>query len=245
VIARNGYDTQYLSESARPLTSLTFVIPLLIVYEAGLLFIGPLSMRNGAEVWLRQLLDWLGFGQYFLLPLLTCFVLIAWQHLTHQPWHFSHATLPKMFGETVLFALVLLVFGQFQSWLLVTLHLPNEGRWTQVEGIVPQTVGCFGAGIYEELLFRLMIIPTLAGSLQWLGESRRASLVASAVVSSAVFAAAHYRAFTGHGEELLWATFFFRFLAGILFATLFIFRGFGVTAGAHTLYDVLVSWIGR
>ena len=69
------YRGDYWQQSRRPLTSLAFVTPLLLVYEAGVLWLGPHAMRNGADVWLRQLLDLLGFSQYFLLPLLT---LVCW-----------------------------------------------------------------------------------------------------------------------------------------------------------------------
>src|SRR3990170_3082495 len=47
----------YWRESQRPLVSLAFVLPLLVVYEGGVLWLGPAAMRNGADVWLRQLLD--------------------------------------------------------------------------------------------------------------------------------------------------------------------------------------------
>ena len=55
----------YWSDSRQPLASLIFVTPLLLTYEAGLIILGPNAVRNGPEVWLRWLLDRLGFGQYF------------------------------------------------------------------------------------------------------------------------------------------------------------------------------------
>ena len=36
----------YHQESRRPLASLVFVIPILVVYEAGGLMLGPQAMRN-------------------------------------------------------------------------------------------------------------------------------------------------------------------------------------------------------
>jgi hypothetical protein len=64
--------TGYWEESARPLAGLAFVAPLLLAYEAGVLWLGPDAIRNAADVWLRNLLDLLGFPQYFLLPVITC-----------------------------------------------------------------------------------------------------------------------------------------------------------------------------
>ena len=40
-----------------------------------------------------------------------------------------------------------------------------------------------------------------------------------------------------------WFSASFRCLAGIFFATLFVYRGFGIAAGTHALYDVLVGWL--
>ena len=63
---------EYAAQSARPLVSLMFVAPLLVVYELGVILLGPQALRNGADTWLRLCLEAIGFGQHFLLPLLTC-----------------------------------------------------------------------------------------------------------------------------------------------------------------------------
>jgi hypothetical protein len=36
-------------------------------------------------------------------------------------------------------------------------------------------------------------------------------------------------------------SFLFRFLAGICFSLVFIYRGFGIAAGSHALYDILMG----
>ena len=59
------------------------------------------------------------------------------------------------------------------------------------------------------------------------------------VLTSLVFSAAHYVG--PHGETFEAFSFAFRFLAGAFFAMLFVYRGFGVAAGTHALYDVFVS----
>jgi hypothetical protein len=76
----------YWEQSRRPLASLAFVTPLLAIYELGVLWLGPQAMRNGADVWLRQWLDGVGFSQYFLLPILTLGMLLAWHYTTRDPW---------------------------------------------------------------------------------------------------------------------------------------------------------------
>ena len=59
------------------------------------------------------------------------------------------------------------------------------------------------------------------------------------LLTSLLFSAAHYRG--PHGESFEAFSFWFRFTAGALFAVLFVCRGFGIAAGTHAMYDILVS----
>ncbi len=104
----------YWLESRRPLASLVFTAPLLAAYELAVLTLGRHALRNGAEAWLRQLLDGLGFGQYFLLPVLTVCILLAWHHVTREPWRVSGGVLYGMTGECVLLALFLRLLLRLQ-----------------------------------------------------------------------------------------------------------------------------------
>jgi membrane protease YdiL (CAAX protease family) len=241
----------YWRESARPLTSLVFVLPLLVVYEGGVLWMGPEAMRNGADVWLRQLLLVLGFGQYFLLPMLTCGILLGWHHVSRQPWRITPGVLSMMFVEATVLAIGLLLVARLQAELFGVLGIstaaagPAGGTLASASPAPPGLLGrlaqFFGAGIYEELLFRLMLLPAAAGLGQLVGLRPRASWIAAVIVTSLLFSAAHYRVFIGHGDELALFSFAFRGVAGVVFCLLFLGRGFGIVAGTHALYDVLVG----
>jgi membrane protease YdiL (CAAX protease family) len=63
--------------------------------------------------------------------------------------------------------------------------------------------------------------------------------VVAIIVTSLLFSAAHY--IGPHGESFGLFTFVFRFVAGLFFGLLFVFRGFGIAAGSHAGYDVLVG----
>ena len=41
-------------------------------------------------------------------------------------------------------------------------------------------------------------------------------------------------------EPFTWFAFIFRWMAGVFFAWVFVFRGFGVAVGTHAMYDILV-----
>jgi membrane protease YdiL (CAAX protease family) len=110
-------------------------------------------------------------------------------------------------------------------------------------------IAYFGAGIYEELLFRLLLLVPAVALLRHMGMNRRGSVVSAVVLTSLIFAAAHYQfdftllglhASSPHGEPFAWFSFLFRLAAGVSFAAIFATRGFGIAVGAHALYDLFV-----
>jgi hypothetical protein len=226
----------YWSQSRRPLASLLFAGPLLLIYEAGLICLGPEAPQNGADVWLRQSLTFLGFRAYFLLPVLTVGVLLGWHHVLRQPWHVSRIVFLGMFGECLSLATIL-----WFSWklYLVVWQAVAPSLALNIGGIVGTIICFLGAGIYEELLFRVILLNFAIGLLAWMDAGPKASVIGGIVLTSLLFSGAHYvgRA----GEVFVWQTFLFRFLAGAYFAVLFRYRGFGIAAGTHAFYDVLVG----
>lgn len=276
----------YWALSRGPLASLALVAPLLILYEAGVVWLGPQAIRNGADLWLRGLLDTLGFGQYFLLPLLTVVALLVWHHLSGAPWRLPPRVCGGMLLECAVLAVCLVGIAQLQGTLLPKLGVkPPATPQSKVAGrtvatshnpfVVPPSGGPFvvrplggsgqdpqlpvcatsvgtgesrklgrlvaflGAGIYEEALFRLLLLPAVAAALRWLGVPRWPSVLWSAAITSVFFALAHYLG--PHGDAWQAYSFVFRTLAGGFFALLFVYRGFGVAAGAHAGYDILVG----
>jgi membrane protease YdiL (CAAX protease family) len=109
-------------------------------------------------------------------------------------------------------------------------------------------IGYLGAGIYEELLFRLMLLPATIAAFRYMQMTPKASMIAGVIVSSILFSLAHYRmefrfllwhVSMTHGYSFEWFSFVFRFSAGVFFSLLFLFRGFGIAAGSHAIYDIL------
>jgi membrane protease YdiL (CAAX protease family) len=245
----------YWRASTRPITCLVFVAPMLLAYEGGLLF-WPQAMRNGADVWLRQLLESFGFSQYLLLPLLTCGILLGWHHLRRDSWTIHGNVLYGMFIESMTLGFFLVVVAQAQSSLLneltVTPALPAHCALASEGSFVVRLIAFFGAGIYEELLFRLILLSALAAGFCRLGVTRKVSCVTAVALSSLMFAAAHYQLdlnfgtwhiATSFGDTFQWTSFLFRCSAGVFFSLVFLFRGFGIAVGAHALYDIFVSFL--
>jgi hypothetical protein len=243
---------RYWSESSRPLVSLVFVAPMLVAYEGGLFMLGPHAMRTGADIWLRRLLELMGFSQYFLLPLLTCGVLLSWHHLTRDRWAIGWATVYGMLLESVVLGATLLVVAHWQTrvWLPeFSFSSAVLSAGAEVHG-AGRLVAYLGAGIYEELLFRLLLMPLIFAALRAVGVDSRVSLAGTVAIGSLIFSAAHYQfdldfgavQWSWHaGEPFEWLSFGFRVVAGAFFSLLFWYRGFGVAAGTHALYDILVA----
>jgi hypothetical protein len=103
-----------------------------------------------------------------------------------------------------------------------------------------------GAGIYEELVFRLVLICVLMMLLQdVMGLTHLNSLVIAILLSAGLFSAHHHIIFM-HGRfdvtsAFSWPAFTFRTVAGVYFAAIFAVREFGVTAGTHAFYDIMAA----
>jgi membrane protease YdiL (CAAX protease family) len=237
----------YWQQSRRPLASLYFVVPLLAIYEAGVILLGPHAVRNGADVWLRQLLDVLGFSQYYLLPALTVGILLAWHYLTRQSWRVAPGVLYTMLAECAALAVALVIIARVQDSVL-SVFMPGMSQTAiraaltdRFAGWSGEMVGYIGAGVYEELLFRLMLLPAAAWLFKQFGLSTGQAVWSAVLVTSFCFSLAHH--IGPEGESFDERAFMFRLIAGCFFSILFAYRGFGIAAGTHALYDIFVSVI--
>jgi len=116
--------------------------------------------------------------------------------------------------------------------LQATTAAADEPSWSS------QLLLSLGAGIYEELVFRLMGIALLSLLLEDLLALPRAwaSLIA-VTASSLAFAWYH---FWGTGVAVRPGLFAFYTLAGVYFAGVYVLRGFGIVVAVHAFYDVLI-----
>jgi membrane protease YdiL (CAAX protease family) len=144
-----------------------------------------------------------------------------------------------MLLESVLYALLFgTVVGTATQWVLGGTRLALDAAARSRLGGADVVVLSLGAGIYEELVFRVLLVGGLWGLFRSVGlRSRNAALVA-ACLAALVFSAFHYVG--PYGDPWSLSSFLFRFLAGLAFSVLFLLRGFGITAWTHALYDVFL-----
>jgi Type II CAAX prenyl endopeptidase Rce1-like len=245
--------SDYFRVAREPRYSLTFALPLLLLYEvlavslSGQEFAG---VRNGADVLLKSLFIALG-GRKGLI-VFGGLLVGAGGWLVWHDWRGRRVD-AKVFAamavESVLWALV---FGLLAS-TLTTLLLPGlaiHGQFSTLAlhsgmqgNLLTQLMISLGAGIYEELLFRVFLVSGLALIMGRLLHWRPVVAGVSAVLIGAlIFSAFHYVG--PYGDDLELASFTFRAVAGVLFSGLYLLRGFGITAWTHALYDVFLA-VGR
>ena len=119
------------------------------------------------------------------------------------------------------------------------LRAPEYLMTTKDEKLLQQVVLAIGAGIYEEFVFRVILITGFAYLLglifQWISIGKN---IGSIILAAALFSAFH---FVGpYGEDPSNYLFLIRFLAGVFLGVVYIFRGFGIAAYTHTIYDLFV-----
>lgn len=110
-----------------------------------------------------------------------------------------------------------------------------------LSSVWPFVIGAVGAGIYEEIVFRLVLLSCVALLFRrGLGFSSAGSAALAVFVSAVAFAWAHFVG--AGGETFAWRPFAFRLAAGLLLGAVFVLRGLGVAVYLHAAYDALFAW---
>jgi membrane protease YdiL (CAAX protease family) len=233
---------KYFSATLHPWACLVFVLPLLALYEGGVVWLSaaqPEALRNGADTWLRWALDAFGLTQLYWAPAILAVFLMAWGWLrsSDRPNELTSLWI-GMTMESVAYAVGLWGIsrglGPLLDHLGIRLAYPSE-----IEPAFQQIITFLGAGIYEEVLFRLILFSGLVWLLGTAEVPRRTALIAAGVTSAVIFSSAHHAG--PYGEPFNGYYFFFRTVAGLYFTVVYQMRGFGIAVGAHAFYDVLVG----
>lgn len=237
----------YWQASRSPRYSLLFALPLLVFYQvlAAAVPAGPHGgVRNGADVLLQALFVWLAGSwgpRLFMACLIVAGLWFVAKDLRANPGRLRAWFFGLMLAESIGLALVFgVVVGGLTAALLGAPPPLSLGAAVQAQlsrGTILML--SLGAGIYEELLFRVLLV----GLLAWLarGVLGFRPLVAgtsAAIAGALIFSAFHY--IGPYGDPWQVYSFVFRTIAGLFFSALYLTRGFGMTAWTHALYDVFL-----
>lgn len=252
----------YMDRTSRPIYAVVYLLGFLLFYEIGTYLIDPAALserlavpgtRVVAFLWVQNALEYLGFSPRMIwvaTPLVPLVILLIFQITSQSSWRIHWPDFLPMTAECLLLSIPLIVLSLLLnraaevSVNAVGFPLLAAGRIGQELWL--QVITGIGAGIYEELVFRLILIGVLMLLFQdILGLSRKHSIAAAVLLSAFLFSVHHHVFFVnghlGTGEAFEGSKFVFRMIAGVYFAGLYAFRGFGITAGTHAFYDILAA----
>lgn len=228
---------QYLEDSRDLFTSVVLVLPLFVAYQIGVLMTG--GIRNGVDfmsglMWAvagNDLFAYLGIN----VGILAAFAVLL--YFLRDSGNFKPGIWPWVIGESTIYALC---FGSavvgMMSGLGLDVLLATGGA---AHGVFSSIILSVGAGLYEEIVFRLVLM----GGLFW-AANKWASLptwlaaLGAVLISSLIFSSVHY--IGSLGDTFTMGSFLFRFFAGVLLAGIFYLRGFAVAVYTHAIYDIIV-----
>lgn len=244
----------YADRSKWTIHALWFLLIPIVLYEGWAVFKAPQIGAPSlvAHSVISKFFQQFGFSFAFMPGLVVVVSLLA-IHIAenirkenrHRLWTPpEHALYLVMLAESLAWAAPLYVIGAVSSHLLAQGALDAPVMAAQV---IDHSAGArdlwvqgmmlsLGAGIFEELIFRLLglnLFHLITSAL--FGKDSTMGTAAAMAATALLFAAAH---FIGRDWN---ASVLFYFFGGVYFAIIYLWRGFGVAAGTHILYDMLAT----
>ena len=242
----------YYDVSRSPRYSVVFALPLLVAYEGlAAALSGPKAssqVRNGADVLLKEAFIAMA-GRNGPLIFIAAVIGIGIWFVCRDIKRTGQGVRPLVFGgmlaESIALAAVFgIVIGTITVKLLGSLHMLASAGGSPVSpiarmGWTTRLMLSLGAGLYEELLFRVLLVSALAaGARTVFGWSMKGAGVFATIVGALIFSAFHY--IGPFGDPFRLTSFTFRAFSGVAFSALYLLRGFGITAWTHSLYDAFL-----
>jgi len=238
-------EQNYLSITRTATYGFLSAIPLILLYEVLIISANEgrgSQVRISSEIWLKQWLQFIdGPASLIMAGILLIIGLLIMlaerrKKIPIRPSYFIGIIVESGFYAVVVALLVSqLVWSLFSAMAPIIagagLQLENESIWMRLALSI-------GAGIYEELLFRVILVGGMYLVLKAILGFRTAAYILAAVVGALLFSAIHY--IGPLGDEFTSESFLFRFFFGLALNVIYLFRGFGVAAWTHALYDVMI-----
>lgn len=228
-------------------------LPLFALYESLILFVNADStaqIRVGADLWVKQLMALFGGTGLFALgiPVLLIGIWVFVRERKRRP-PLRLEWFGWLIGESAVYAVVVaLLVSTLVGLLFAMVPGVAPGMTLGATTLVAQAANALstpmmlvlsiGAGLYEELIFRVVLVGGMFWMLNKVMTKSWMAYAVAAVLGALLFSAVHY--IGALGDPFTLASFTFRFLFGLALNGIFLARGFGVAAWTHAIYDVLV-----
>jgi len=232
-------------EASGPWTDLGLTLPIFVGYHLGVVL---LPVRNAADLVTFELITLANNNMFaygaLTLAIAAVYVGVLWIAGRGRALRWERFLWVGIEGIVYAFTMRLIaanVVGNLGLSGLVGLAGVPLARG--IDGGFAGLVMSFGAGFYEEVMFRVVLFGLGARLLVYLfpvpvPAKRFVFKVLWAVITAAVFSGWHYVGPMGDPFDLL--SFVFRWVCGVVFCFIYWFRGFAPVVWTHALYDVWV-----
>lgn len=238
---RNPANTvkHYFSTTNTLLYSYLISLPLLLAYEILIFIAQPdteQAVRISVDIWIKTLFSY--FGQNVLSITLILVALLGIVILYRERTRLGSLRVSYFFTMLIeasfyAFFLALLISTTVSGLLQMIQVSPVESLTT-----LQQLALSLGAGLYEELFFRVILVSALLFVFKNIFAKQSAAFAVSILLAAAIFSFVHY--IGAMGDPFTLGSFLFRFLFGLALNAIYLWRGFGMAAWTHAIYDLMV-----
>lgn len=224
----------YLTRSRNLLKSFLFILPLLVFYEIGIILYNS-ETRNTADVIVKKPFEI--FGNHTTLVFNSLIIIVSCCSIFYieKKNRLSCGIFIPMFLESAAYAFSL----GYVSLFFVHGYLPFDITNLYVQSFINGIIISIGAGIYEEILFRLLLLSILyLFIVKILKFNAIIGSLFSILLCACIFSIMHYIGMAGNSFST--NTFLFRAAAGFVLSAIFVFRGLGIAVYTHAIYDILI-----
>lgn len=230
---------RYFQSTHSLLYSYLISLPLLLLYEILIFIARPDSeqvVRISVDVWIKTLFSYVGQDVLSLtlifVALLGIFVLYRERHKLST---LKGSYFMTMLIEASVYAFVLALIISMTVNSLLQIAAPDTvASLSKLE----QLALSLGAGLYEELFFRVILVSLLLLLLKLFIDKKMLRYGLAMFIAAFLFSLVHY---VGElGDPFMLGSFLFRFLFGLALNAIYILRGFGMAAWTHAIYDIMV-----
>lgn len=221
----------YFKISKSPFFSLIITIPLFIIYELGIFYAQKneiSTLKNGADVIIEDILSFFGFSIFYTLSFFLLFfaLFFSWKHKK------NFKSLKLRFSYFILFLIESVLYSLLLVVIIKSIPLLIEFKSMSYFDLTL----LIGAGIYEELFFRVILITFFTKILQFIFTNSSKFFWIPIILSSIIFSLFHFIGIDTFSQD----AFTLRFIGGIYLALVYHFRGFAMASVTHSLYDIIV-----
>tara|TARA_B100000959_G_C14768827_1_gene536598 strand:+ start:62 stop:796 length:735 start_codon:yes stop_codon:yes gene_type:complete len=217
--------------------SMLFILPMLFLYEmmCWVQFHESFQqIRNGADVLLRQLFfsfDNFSESLYGGILIVIFLIMLFANRFAIENGRLNISFLLFMFLESLIWSTVFLIIMGLSEKILLSIANRN---------LIPEEFYlAIGAGIWEELLFRVGVIALITFLIKdCLGYTHFFAIICAILISSIIFSIFHYLG--QFGDIFTYKVFIYRSIAGIFLGILYKARGFGIVVYTHIFYDMAI-----